>query len=127
MSAHQDGKAMEISDLLKVLAHPTRLSLVCRLIEGECSVVEMGRELGILQPSLSQHLAELRQAALVSTRREHKKVFYTLTDERTTQVVTALYAIFQSNMMARVGSKRDSIEAARHRGAAMFARTGGAE
>jgi DNA-binding transcriptional ArsR family regulator len=56
--------------LLKVLANPDRLMLLCRLAQGEASVGELEAELGILQPTLSQQLTVLREEALVETRRD---------------------------------------------------------
>lgn len=118
-----DGKAGEVSGILKVLAHPARLRLACRLVAGECSVADMERQLGITQPSLSQHLGALREAGFVTTRREHKLVFYRLTDERVLAIVAALHEIFAGRVRPnpvplRAGGKT------RYGGAAMFAVTG---
>ena len=63
--------------LLKALANPDRLLLLCQLAqEGEMSVGELEAALGILQPTLSQQLTVLRTEALVETRRDGKHVFY---------------------------------------------------
>lgn len=120
-----EDKAREVSDLLKVFAHPGRLRLLSRLFEGECSVAEMERELGIRQPSLSQHLGELREAGLVSTRREHKTVFYTLTAPRAVELVEILHAMFGSQEPRRPRRGKASGRA-RNGGAAMFAQAGAA-
>ena len=50
------GKASEVSELLKTLAHPMRLMIVCTLIDGEYSVSELEEKLDIHQPNLSQQL-----------------------------------------------------------------------
>tara|TARA_A100001391_G_scaffold46046_1_gene27112 strand:- start:35683 stop:36027 length:345 start_codon:yes stop_codon:yes gene_type:complete len=61
---------------LKALAHPVRMRILKILCEGERNVGEIEEIGGIGQPSLSQQLAILRQAGLVTTRREGKMVFY---------------------------------------------------
>lgn len=87
-------QAEEVSALLKTLAHPARLILVCTLVEGEHSVGELERKLDLHQPHLSQHLTVLREARIVSTRREGKQIFYSLTEEKAARLIEALYAIF---------------------------------
>ncbi|KQQ14208.1 ArsR family transcriptional regulator [Methylobacterium sp. Leaf123] len=121
-----EDRAREVSDLLKVFAHPGRLRLLSRLSEGECSVAEMERELGIRQPSLSQHLGELREAELVSTRREHKTVFYTLTAPRALELVEILHAMFGSDEPQSRPLRRKASGRNRNGGAALFAQAGAA-
>lgn len=87
-------RAGEVGDLLRTLANPNRLMIVCTLVEGERSVAQLEAVLGIHQPTLSQQLGGLRAAGLVETRREAKHVFYRLTDAKAVRVVEALYAIF---------------------------------
>ena len=62
--------------LMKTLANPDRLMLLCQLSQGEMSVGELEAELGILQPTLSQQLGVLREEGLVETRREGKRIYY---------------------------------------------------
>lgn len=120
------GKVDEVSNLLKVVANPNRLRILYRLAAGECSVAEMERELEIRQPTLSQQLGELRQAELVSTRREHKSVFYTLADQRAIGLLAALHGIFCTEPKARPARQRRLVGERRPVGAAMFALTGDA-
>lgn len=88
------GDVEPAADLLKSLANPHRLMIVCTLVEGERSVADLERELAIRQPSLSQHLGSLREAGIIAPRREAKSVFYRLSDERAIRVVETLHAIF---------------------------------
>ena len=88
------GKAAEVSELLKTLAHPMRLMIVCTLIEGEYSVSELEEKLDIHQPNLSQQLTVLREAEIVETRREGKQIYYRLTARKAERLVGALYDIF---------------------------------
>jgi DNA-binding transcriptional ArsR family regulator len=83
-----------VAELMKSLAHPQRLMIVCTLIEGERAVSELERDLGIHQPSLSQQLATLREASVIIGRRQAKAVIYRIHDERAAALIEALHAIF---------------------------------
>jgi DNA-binding transcriptional ArsR family regulator len=85
--------AQAAADLLKSLAHPMRLQILYRLLDGELSVGGFDSELGLKQPSLSQQLALLRDARLVETRREAKSVFYRLTDDRIRIILDTLQKV----------------------------------
>jgi ArsR family transcriptional regulator len=80
--------------LLKTLANPDRLLLLCQLSQGERSVGELEQLLGIGQPTLSQQLAVLRREALVSTRREGKQIFYRISSAAALAVINTLYQLF---------------------------------
>ncbi|GLQ78941.1 transcriptional regulator [Mesorhizobium huakuii] len=94
--AAMESRAGEVAALLKTLAHPMRLMLVCTLVEGEYSVSRLEEMLDIHQPNLSQQLTVLRDANIVETRRDGKQIFYRLTAEKAAQLVAALYTIFCS-------------------------------
>jgi DNA-binding transcriptional ArsR family regulator len=67
----------EAAELFRTLADPTRRSVFERLAgEGELSVSELVAGAGVSQPAVSQHLALLKQAGLVSERREGRFVRY---------------------------------------------------
>jgi DNA-binding transcriptional ArsR family regulator len=84
----------EASELLKSIANPNRLSIVCMLLEGERSVAELEIELRIHQPTLSQQLRELREAGVVTCRREAKHVVYRVADPRAARLIETLRGIF---------------------------------
>jgi ArsR family transcriptional regulator len=90
------------AEFLRALAHPMRLRILCRLLDGECAVSGFESELGMKQPNLSQQLAALREARLVVTRREAKSIFYRLADARVEGVLAALHAAFASQPTAPV-------------------------
>lgn len=75
---------------LKALANPARLRIALCLLAGEKGVGEIEAELGLKQPNLSQYLAELREAELVTTRREQRNVFYTLANAQAEALLRAL-------------------------------------
>ncbi|MBU0725438.1 MAG: metalloregulator ArsR/SmtB family transcription factor [Alphaproteobacteria bacterium] len=92
--ADLQDRATEVSALLKSLANPNRLMIVCRLVEGEYSVAQLEDDLGIQQPTLSQQLTALRLGGIVETRRQSKHVFYRLSEARAARLVEALHGIF---------------------------------
>lgn len=93
MQLHDPQKA---ADMLRALAHPMRLQIIFRLLEGELSVAGFESELGLKQPNLSQHLGHLREVALVTTRREAKSIFYSLADERVRGILNVLHGLMTS-------------------------------
>lgn len=66
----------------RALADPKRLCVLEHLAGGERSVSDLSRDVGCQVPNMSQHLAVLRSAGLVASRRQGSTVFYRLTDER---------------------------------------------
>lgn len=66
----------------RALADPKRLCVLETLARGERSVGELSREASCHVPNMSQHLAVLRAAGLVASRREGSTVYYRLTDAR---------------------------------------------
>ncbi len=88
--------AGEAAGFLKKLAHPSRLMVICTLVDGERSVRDLEDTLGIRQPGLSQQLAELRQAGLVVGRKESKRMYYRLADERIAAFAGLLHEMFCS-------------------------------
>ena len=80
--------------LMKSLANPDRLMLLCQLAEREMSVGELEAALGIPQPTLSQQLTVLRVERLVETRRDGKYVHYRVRKGPALAVLKVLYAQF---------------------------------
>jgi ArsR family transcriptional regulator len=74
--------------LLKALAHPGRLRIVHELAERDHCVHELVDLLGLAQPTVSQHLAVLRAARLVSSERVGKEQRYRLTDDHVAHIAT---------------------------------------
>ena len=88
------ARADEAASLLKALANPDRLLLLCQLVSRECSVSELGASAGIEQPSLSQQLGVLRGERLVATRRQGKQVIYRIASPAALTVLEALFGLF---------------------------------
>ena len=86
--------AAEACELLRTLANPDRLLLLCLLSQGEACVSELEAQLGIRQPTLSQQLAVLRERGLVSTRREGRNIHYAIASPQAMAVISVLYALY---------------------------------
>ena len=88
------AKAIEASDFLKALAHPSRLLILCILCEGEKSVTELERLLALRQPTVSQQLARLRSDGLVCARRDGKIIYYSLAGNDVRTIIDAVRGVF---------------------------------
>lgn len=86
--------ATETSSLLKTLGNPDRLLLLCQLTQGEACVSDLELALGIQQPTLSQQLTVLRNEGLVTTRREGKKIYYAIGDDKLLTLLNTLYQLY---------------------------------
>jgi DNA-binding transcriptional ArsR family regulator len=79
------AQAEVAADLLKAVANPQRLRILCLLIEGE---------LAVSQSALSQHLALLRAKSLVSTRKQAQTVFYSVAEGPIQHIIQTLHDIY---------------------------------
>jgi len=77
----------------RALADPKRLCVLESLAEGELSVSELSTRVGCQVPNMSQHLAVLRSAGLVATRREGSTIYYRLSDPRVLEAYQLLQSI----------------------------------
>ncbi|MEY3703658.1 MAG: hypothetical protein RLZZ561_1278 [Pseudomonadota bacterium] len=119
--------ASDITEKLKVFAQPQRLMILSYLLQGERNVKEIGEATGVSQPALSQQLAELRRADLVSTRKEAKQVWYSLAGEDVGLCVRTMESIFGSadpSQMLTIAPSLPSPDPTPD-GVAAFARVGG--
>jgi len=79
--------------IAKALSDAKRLCVVERLAEGERSVSDLSRDVGCQVPNMSQHLAVLRAAGIVASRREGSTVFYRLADPQVLEVYRLLQLV----------------------------------
>lgn len=94
MIEDMDTAAGLASDLLKALASPNRLKILCHLREGEKSVGQIAALVGIRETAVSQHLALLRKDRLVASRREGQTVHYRLDSPVASRIIAVLYEHF---------------------------------
>ena len=76
--------------LLKAMANAKRLEILNNLSHHEMSVGALQQKLGLSQSALSQHLAVLRQADIVQTKREKQQIFYRIANLVTQQILQIL-------------------------------------
>ena len=88
---HAAGSA---SDLLKALAHPNRLTILCLLAERERSVGELATLLGTRDSTVSQHLSLLRRDGLVRARRDGQTIWYAIDSTPAQRVLETLSSIY---------------------------------
>lgn len=88
--------ATEMAQLLKLIAHPERLLALCHLTEKEMNAGELSRASTLSPSAFSQHLALLRNAGIVTVRKEGLLVFYSLADHRIKKIILAMQEICQN-------------------------------
>lgn len=86
--------ANEATTMLRTLANEDRLLLLCQLSQGEMSVSELEEALEIRQPTLSQQLGVLRTENLVQTRRDGKRIYYSVADQKILSILGMLYELY---------------------------------
>lgn len=87
------ANANSMAARLKMMSHPERLLMLCRMDEGEVSVGELVDLTGLSQSSVSQHLAMLREEGVVSIRGEAQTRYYSLIDPIVSGIIHALCEI----------------------------------
>ena len=73
-----DSKYMQMAQIMKAMAHPTRLFILDRLKEREHCVCELQALIKADMSTVSKHLSVLRQAGIIANRKENNQVFYRL-------------------------------------------------
>ncbi len=96
IAAFQDmmPHARDAAELMKELANENRLMILCSLVNGELSVSQLNESTPLSQSAVSQHLARLREANLVATRRESQTIFYRLNGDAAIRVIAVLQSIY---------------------------------
>ncbi len=88
------NNADKATKLLKTLANPARLMILCQLIGGEQSVGDLWSKSALSQSAFSQHLAVLRRAKIVATRKDAQNVYYSLLNDNAVKVLELLYRLY---------------------------------
>jgi DNA-binding transcriptional ArsR family regulator len=90
-----DPVRQRIASISRALADPKRLCVLEVLAGGERSVSDLSREAACHVPNMSQHLAVLRSAGLVVSRRDGSTVYYRLTDPRVLEAYRSIRSLAQ--------------------------------
>lgn len=90
-----EQKAAQVAAVMKTLANPRRLLLLCKLVEaGRMSVGSLAKAVGLSQSALSQHLALMREDGLVAFERDGQTLHYRLADRRIEALLGILYQLY---------------------------------
>jgi len=89
-----ETSARRASVLLKAMANPHRLMILCLLAKDERCVGEIETAVGLSQSALSQHLGRLRREHLVKTRRDGQTIYYSLSGHEAASIIGTLYALY---------------------------------
>ena len=97
------------AQLFKVLMHPTRLAILDELRGGEQCVCHMEAKFGLRQAYISQHLMVLRDAGLVTDRRDGWNIYYQVDKPEIFQVIDAMKNITDKSNSIHTGSTQSNI------------------
>jgi len=89
-----EPKIADAAKLMEMLSQPMRLRILCILLNGEQSVLSLAASAKLSQPAMSHHLKKLRDAKLVSTRREGQTIFYSLKGNEVSEVLAVLHRLY---------------------------------
>lgn len=78
------------SEILKAIAHPVRLKILCGLMKDECNVSQMTGKTNVAQSTVSQHLAILRRQKIIVPKRIGNKRCYRIVDEKVIEILKIL-------------------------------------
>ena len=95
--AQLEANAERAASLLKSMGSPRRLLILCQLVDGEKSVGELEKSVGLSQSALSQHLAVLRHKNYVSTRRAGQMIYYSLAGDEVRSILVSLHGLYCSD------------------------------
>lgn len=88
------ASATQASELIKVLANRNRLLILCQLVESEQPVSVLVQQVGLSQSAVSQHLAKMRDEAIVATRRQGQEIYYRVDNPVVAELLEVLYRYY---------------------------------
>lgn len=90
-----EERVEEATRMLRLVANERRLLVLCHLLaRGEMNVGSLADVVGLSQPALSQHLAQMRAEGLVATRREAQTIWYRVADPKVARIVELLHEMY---------------------------------
>jgi DNA-binding transcriptional ArsR family regulator len=95
--ANEEQISVEMAELLKTIANPIRLQILCCILEKKKNVSELLEKINIAQSPLSQHLAILKKNKIIKSEKHGKYIFYSIKDEKTKKILGFLGKICQIN------------------------------
>ena len=93
--AEFEAKAAQVSETLRAIGNARRLMVLCKLIEhGEVTVGDLAEDIGLSPSACSQHLGRMRDAGLVTSRRDSQMLWYRIADARVEALLATLYDLY---------------------------------
>jgi len=89
-----ENNSEQAAQLMGMLSNQKRLMILCQLLDGEKSVMALVEAIKISQSALSQHLAKLRAAGLVATRRDAQTIYYRSAGKEAVAVLELLNSLY---------------------------------
>jgi DNA-binding transcriptional ArsR family regulator len=105
MNTHCCESEETIEGLFKAVSHPARLAILEEMRQGECCVCHLEAFLGSRQAYISQQLAVLRDAGLISDRRDGWNVYYRVNDPRVFDLLNTAYTLTNTHPEKRIAVK----------------------
>lgn len=90
----KDTQIENTTEILKSIAHPIRMKILCYLMDGEKNVGEIEHEFGSTISNISQHLTILRKATIISRRKEANFMYYSLADTNISTLLETLKNLY---------------------------------
>ena len=98
-----DTRVFEMqADVCLALGNSKRLQILSLLKNGELSVTDLIKTMGINKANLSQHLAILRQKSILETRRQGRTVYYRISNPKITEACTIMHAVMIEMLKEKV-------------------------
>ncbi|MBC7458298.1 MAG: winged helix-turn-helix transcriptional regulator [Bdellovibrionaceae bacterium] len=94
LSLDMRNNCVDVSRILKALAHPQRLMILCYLSDGKKTVGEIEQACDASQSAVSQFLNRMRLEGLVQSEKQAQFVYYEIKDPQVKQLIRSLYKIF---------------------------------
>ena len=89
-----EENALKAANFLKGIASQHRLVILCQLVESEKSVTQLIEATSLPQTSMSQHLSKLKEENIVTFRRDHRTLYYSIKNEAILKIMDILYHEF---------------------------------
>lgn len=90
----KNSALIKSAQVLKILGNVKRLEILYNIIDKELNVGQLERAVKLSQSALSQHLAVLRKAGIVNTRRSAQTIFYSLNDPTVLQILNTMKKLY---------------------------------
>jgi DNA-binding transcriptional ArsR family regulator len=85
--------AVLTADALKAMGHPLRWRILCTLGDQEITVGELAKQIGTTQSNMSQHLDQLRNKHILTSRKEANRIYYRVRNEALLELIGSMRSV----------------------------------